>query len=133
MGRRFTLRCCEERNGRGGYKAGEVFWADVIESSESVPRYNRPYLIVQNDAFNRSRINTIVVCSLTSNLRRGPGQRVARSRRSKSARAKHHQRLADRHNRQEPTAGEDRKAIRRKDSRDPAGHQTVVGAERVSR
>ncbi len=42
----------------------------MIEPSGSAPGYARPYLIVQNDAFNRSRINTVVVCSLTSNLRR---------------------------------------------------------------
>ncbi len=47
-----------------------MFWAGVIEPSGSAPGYDRPYLIVQNDAFNRSRINTVVVCSLTSNLRR---------------------------------------------------------------
>ena len=28
-------------------------------------------MIVQNDAFNKSLINTVVVCGLTSNLRRG--------------------------------------------------------------
>ncbi|MDP9410629.1 MAG: type II toxin-antitoxin system PemK/MazF family toxin [Actinomycetota bacterium] len=42
----------------------------MTEPSGSAPGYDRPYLIVQNDAFNRSRINTVVVCSLTSNLRR---------------------------------------------------------------
>jgi mRNA interferase MazF len=51
-------------------RQGEVFWAGVIEPSGSARGYDRPYLIVQNDAFNRSRINTVVVCSLTSNLRR---------------------------------------------------------------
>jgi mRNA interferase MazF len=51
-------------------RQGEVFWAGVIEPSGSARVYDRPYLIVQNDAFNRSRINTVVVCSLTSNLRR---------------------------------------------------------------
>ena len=34
------------------------------------PGYDRPYVIVQNEAFNSSRISTIVVCGLTSNLRR---------------------------------------------------------------
>jgi mRNA interferase MazF len=43
-----------------------VFWAGVVE-----PGYDRPYVIVQNNAFNDSRINTVVVCGLTSNLRRG--------------------------------------------------------------
>jgi mRNA interferase MazF len=36
----------------------------------SAPGYDRPYLIVQNDVFNRSSINTVVVCGLTPNLRR---------------------------------------------------------------
>jgi mRNA interferase MazF len=51
-------------------RQGEVFWARMIGPSGSGPGYDRPYLIVQNDAFNRSRINTVVMCSLTSNLRR---------------------------------------------------------------
>ncbi len=47
-----------------------MFWAGVVEPSGSAPGYDRPYLIVQNNAFNSSRINTVVVCGLTSNLRR---------------------------------------------------------------
>jgi mRNA interferase MazF len=47
-----------------------VFWAGIIEPLGSAPGYDRPYLIVQNNAFNSSRINTVVVCGLTSNLRR---------------------------------------------------------------
>ncbi len=51
-------------------RQGDVFWAGVVEPSGSAPGYERPYLIVQNNAFNSSRINTVVVCGLTSNLRR---------------------------------------------------------------
>ena len=29
-----------------------------------------PYVVVQNNVFNRSRIGTVVVCALTSNLKR---------------------------------------------------------------
>ncbi len=47
-----------------------MFWAGVVEPSGSAPGYDRPYLVVQNNAFNNSRINTVVVCGLTSNLRR---------------------------------------------------------------
>jgi mRNA interferase MazF len=36
----------------------------------SEPGYDRPYVIVQNNAFNSSHINTVVVCGLTSNVRR---------------------------------------------------------------
>ena len=47
-----------------------MFWAGVVEPLGSEPGYDRPYVIVQNNAFNDSRINTVVVCGLTSNLRR---------------------------------------------------------------
>jgi mRNA interferase MazF len=47
-----------------------VFWAGEVEPSGSEPGYDRPYVIVQNNAFNSSRINTVVVCGLSSNLRR---------------------------------------------------------------
>jgi mRNA interferase MazF len=39
------------------------------EPSGSAPAFRRPILIVQNDAFNRSRIRTVVAVVLTSNLR----------------------------------------------------------------
>jgi mRNA interferase MazF len=48
---------------------GEVWWADLGESRGSQPGYRRPVLVVQNDAFNRSRLQTTLVVSLTSNLR----------------------------------------------------------------
>ncbi len=47
-----------------------MFWAGVVEPIGSEPGYDRPYVIVQNNAFNNSRIGTVVVCGLTSNLRR---------------------------------------------------------------
>jgi mRNA interferase MazF len=48
---------------------GEVWWADLGEPDGSGPGYRRPVLVVQNDAFNRSRLRTVVVAMLTSNLR----------------------------------------------------------------
>jgi mRNA interferase MazF len=48
---------------------GEVWWADLGEPRGSEPGYRRPVLVVQNDAFNRSRLQTSLVVSLTSNLR----------------------------------------------------------------
>lgn len=42
----------------------------MVESLGSTPGYDRPYLVVQNNAFNSSRINTVVVCGLTANLGR---------------------------------------------------------------
>jgi len=48
---------------------GEVWWADLPEPSGSEPGFRRPVVVVQSDAFNRSRIDTVVCVPLTSNLR----------------------------------------------------------------
>lgn len=47
---------------------GEIWWADLGEPRGSEPRYRRPLLIVQADAFNRSRIATTIAVVVTSNL-----------------------------------------------------------------
>ena len=49
---------------------GDVFWVDLGEPSGSQPGYRHPHVVVQNNIFNRSRLNTVVVCALTSNLKR---------------------------------------------------------------
>ena len=48
---------------------GDIWWATLRPSTGSEPGYRRPVLIVQSDDFNNSRINTVVVAILTSNLR----------------------------------------------------------------
>jgi mRNA interferase MazF len=47
----------------------EVWWADLGEPTGSAPGYRRPIVVVQCDAFNRSRIGTVVCVPLTSNLK----------------------------------------------------------------
>lgn len=49
---------------------GDIFWAEVERPTGRSPGYSRPYVVIQNDAFNKSRINTVVICALTTNLRR---------------------------------------------------------------
>jgi mRNA interferase MazF len=49
---------------------GDIFWIDWYEPSGSEPGYRHPHVVIQNNLFNRSRINTVVVCALTSNLKR---------------------------------------------------------------
>ena len=49
---------------------GDIFWIDLDEPSGSEPGYRHPHVVIQNNVFNRSRINTVVVCALTSNLKR---------------------------------------------------------------
>ena len=47
----------------------EVWWADFDEPRESEPGLLRPVLIVQADAFNRSRLRTVIGVPLSSNTR----------------------------------------------------------------
>ena len=49
---------------------GDIFWVELDEVSGSGPGYTHPHVVIQNNVFNRSRINTVVVCALTSNLKR---------------------------------------------------------------
>ena len=48
---------------------GEIWWADLAEPLGSAPGYRRPVLVVQCDAFNRSRIATALCVPLTGNLK----------------------------------------------------------------
>ena len=47
----------------------ETWWADLEEPKGSEPAFRGPVLIVQADAFNRSRLRTVVAVVLTSNTR----------------------------------------------------------------
>ena len=51
-------------------KQGEIFWVDLGAPGGSEPGYRHPHIVIQNNIFNSSNINTVVVCSLTSNLKR---------------------------------------------------------------
>ncbi len=48
---------------------GTIWWADLGEPRGSEPGFRRPLLIVQADAFNRSRIQTVIAVVLSSNVR----------------------------------------------------------------
>jgi mRNA interferase MazF len=47
---------------------GEIWWADLPEPRRSEPGYRRPVLVIQADSFNRSRIQTVLVAAITSDL-----------------------------------------------------------------
>ncbi len=49
---------------------GDVFWIAPDDSRGPAPTYSHPHVVVQEDVFNHSRITTVVVCALTSNLGR---------------------------------------------------------------
>ena len=49
---------------------GDVYWVDLGEPTGSEPDYNHPHVVIQNNMFNHSRMRTVLVCALTSNLKR---------------------------------------------------------------
>jgi len=48
-------------------KQGDIFWVEIDEPRGSEPGFTRPFVIIQNNVFNRSRINTVLVSALTTN------------------------------------------------------------------
>ncbi len=61
-------------------RQGDLYWVDLGNPAGSGPGFLHPYVVVQNDLFNTSRIGTAVVCELTSNLQRAaaPGNVLLR-------------------------------------------------------
>lgn len=55
---------------------GDLFWLPSSDEppgstpTGSTPAYLHPHVVVQDDVFNHSRITTVIVCALTSNLHR---------------------------------------------------------------
>lgn len=56
-------------------RRGQVWWVDFAEPRGSEPGFRHPALVLQRDEVNASRIDTVVVCALTSNraLAAAPG------------------------------------------------------------
>lgn len=54
---------------------GEIWLANLPDPVGSEPGYRRPVLVIQDDIFTRSRINTVIVVIITSNtqLAEAPG------------------------------------------------------------
>jgi len=51
-------------------KQGEIYWVELGKPRGSEPGYCHPHIVIQNNVFNISKIKTVVVCVLTSNLKR---------------------------------------------------------------
>lgn len=49
-------------------RRGELYWIGPDGSRGPDATYSHPHVVVQDDVFNQSRISTVVVCALTSNL-----------------------------------------------------------------
>lgn len=48
---------------------GDIFWIELGEKSDSQATYRHPHVVIQNNVFNSSLIKTVVVCTLSSNLK----------------------------------------------------------------
>lgn len=64
---------------------GEIWWANLPEPTGSSPGFRRPVLIVQSDAFNQSKIQTVVALVITKNLElaKAPGNVTITARSSR--------------------------------------------------
>ena len=49
---------------------GDIYWIYLDKPIGSAPGYLHPHVVIQNDDFNRSTISTVVVCALTSKMKR---------------------------------------------------------------
>lgn len=49
---------------------GDIYWVELEPPIGSEPGYRHPHVVIQNNLFNHSRIGTVVVCALTSNVKR---------------------------------------------------------------
>ena len=63
---------------------GDVLWASLPDPVDSGTGFTRPVVVVQGDALNASRVATVVVVPLTSNLRwaAAPGNVLLKPRRT---------------------------------------------------
>ena len=49
---------------------GDIYWVQLDNDSGIESTIPHPYVVIQDDLFNHSRIHTVVVCPLTTNLKR---------------------------------------------------------------
>ena len=65
-------------------RRGEIWWASLPDPQGSGPGFRRHVLIVQADAFSRSRIQTVIAAIITSNTALGeaPGNILISRRKS---------------------------------------------------
>ncbi len=49
-------------------KKGEIWWASLGEPRGSEPGFRRPVVIISSNEFNKSKIQTVIVATITSNM-----------------------------------------------------------------
>lgn len=61
-------------------RRGSIYWVDFSPGKGSEPSGRRPGLVLQSDVLNNSKINTVIILSITSTMKFGelPGNVVLR-------------------------------------------------------
>ena len=49
---------------------GDIYWIDMGTPKGSKMAYRHPYVVIQNNLFNKSKMNTVIACALTSNIQK---------------------------------------------------------------
>jgi mRNA interferase MazF len=49
---------------------GDIYWVPLDEANGLEPGITHPHVVIQDDVLNRSRIHTVAVCALTTNMKR---------------------------------------------------------------
>jgi mRNA interferase MazF len=49
---------------------GDIYWVQLESPNDSEASIPHPYVVVQDDLFNHSRITTVIACALTTNVKR---------------------------------------------------------------
>ncbi len=59
-----------EHNEERVINQGDVYWVQIEGMNGEEADIPHPYVVVQDNLFNHSRIHTVVICALTSNIKR---------------------------------------------------------------
>ncbi len=49
---------------------GDIYWVTLGQPDGEEPGYIHPHVVIQEDVINYSRVNSVVVCALTTNIKR---------------------------------------------------------------
>jgi mRNA interferase MazF len=66
----FVRRHQEVRKGARVINQGDLFWVELADASGTAAGIRHPHVVIQADVFNHSRLRTVVMCGLTSNLKK---------------------------------------------------------------
>jgi mRNA interferase MazF len=65
-----TASSTTDSSPRREIRRGDIFWVSSRVEGSADAEVAHPHVVVQDDVFNRSRVHTVIVCAVTSNLKR---------------------------------------------------------------